>query len=69
MPQVVLETSAEFASRFVPAMETRFKRNEGESDADLFKRWLRQITTNMVIGYERQVAAQGVGPPPADLIT
>lgn len=48
--------------RIMPALEARFPRTVGETNADLFRRWTRARIINIVRQFESDAAATAVLP-------
>lgn len=53
MPSLTLSATAPKWSRIVTAMESSFDREDDETDAQYFERWLRSTLGSLVHRYER----------------
>lgn len=62
MPSYTITVSAGNATRIKAAVENRLEREDGETDRQLFDRWLKGQFTELVYRYERGAAQSAVGP-------
>lgn len=60
MPSYTITVSAENAVRIKNAVDARIEREDGETDLQLFKRWLKGQLVELVFRYERQEAQSAV---------
>ena len=66
MPSYTVNTSAENATRIIEALDRRIEREEGETDRQLYIRWLEGVHTELVFGDERR-QTQGTVAPDTDI--
>ena len=62
MPSYTITVSTENATRIKNAIEARLERDDGETDRQMFDRWLRGLFTMVVYGYERTQAEGTIAP-------
>lgn len=67
MPSYTLTVSTENATRITNAIEDQFEREGGETERQMFDRWLKGQFTALVYKYDRRQASSAIAPD-ADIV-